>query len=67
MSNAETETERQLVAAREAMDRHREALSTLAKSEPHALQNMTPEMRRQMEIAKERMKKYHAVYRALAK
>lgn len=67
MSNPETEADRQLVAAREAMDRRHEALSALAKSEPDALENRTPEMRRQMEIAKERMKKYHAAYSALAK
>ena len=65
MNKSEPKT--QTAAAEEISEQHREALSALAKSEADALGNMTPEMRRQMEIAKERMKKYHAVYSALAK
>ena len=56
---------RQLDAAREAMDRHREALSALAGTDNAA--NAPEEFRRQVEIARERMKKYKAGYRALAK
>jgi hypothetical protein len=52
---------RQLDAAREVMDRHREALSALAGADT------SEEFRRRLEIARERMKKYKVVYRALAK
>jgi hypothetical protein len=56
---------RQLDAARDAMDRHREALSALAGTDNAA--DTSEEFRRQLEIARERMKKYQVVYRALAK
>jgi len=56
---------RQLDAAREAMDRHREALSALAGTDNAA--NASEEFRRQLEVARERMKKYKLAYRALAK
>ena len=56
------DTARQLDAARKVMDRHREAL---ADTDDAA--STSEEFRRQLEIARERMKKYKAVYRALAK
>jgi hypothetical protein len=61
------EPKRQLAAAREISGQYKEALSALAKTEKDAQESMTPEMRRQMEIARERMKKYEAAYRQLAK
>lgn len=67
MSKTSSDFERQLATANETADQHGDALSALAKSEIEALNGMAPEMRRQMEAAKERMKKYHNVYSKLAK
>ena len=67
MKKTANDLERQLATASEAADQYRDALSALAKSGTEALKDMTPEMRRQMEVAKERMKKYHSVYSKLAK
>ena len=67
MRKTANDLERQLATASEAADQYRDALSALAKSETEAVKDMTPEMRRQMEVAKERMKKYQNVYSKLAK
>ena len=67
MSKTTRDLERQLAAPREVADQYDEALSSSAKSKTEALKDMTPEMRRQMEAARERMKKYHNVYSKLEK
>ena len=53
MRKTANDLERQLATASEAADQYRDALSALAKSETEALKDMTPEMRRQMEVAKD--------------
>jgi hypothetical protein len=53
-----TDVIRQLDAAREVMDRHREALSALAGAD------MSEEFQHQLEIARERMEKYKVAYRS---
>jgi hypothetical protein len=58
-------TARQLDAAREVMDQHREALSSLADTAN--LANTSDEFRRQLKLARKRMKKYETAYSALAK
>jgi hypothetical protein len=54
-------TDKQMTAAREIMDRHRESLSALAGKE-----KPSEELQRRLEVARERMQKYHTVYRALS-
>lgn len=62
MTKDNSEIDKQMAAARETMDRYREALSALAENE-----NTSEEFPRQLEVARERMEKYKGVYRALAK
>jgi hypothetical protein len=54
--------ERQLAASREVADRRDKSLSALADKE-----NVSEEFKRQLDVARERMKKYKGVYRALAR
>lgn len=61
MNDDDEKLSQQMIAARQVMDKHREALSALAGNE------ISPELRRKMEVARERMEKYRTVYRALSK
>lgn len=66
MSKVDSSTEAQLAAAREAMDRYRVALQALA-SDPSAVKgDVGVKLELEMRVARARMKKYYAAYRALA-
>ena len=52
----------QMAAARKTMHQYRDALSALANGHEEA----SATLKTQMEIARERMKKYRMVYRVLA-
>lgn len=61
MTNETEKFEKQVQAAHEGMDRDRAALSALAGND------VSDELRNQIEVARVRMTKYRAVYHALAK
>lgn len=63
MSKDKEHFDKQMKAARVGMDRHREALSALATSPD----NVSSDLQDQLEVARQRMKKYQAVHRTLAK
>jgi hypothetical protein len=65
MSEEKPEIAAQLAIARRIMEDHKEALTALASDED-APPNGTEEFRRQLEVARERMKKYHGAYRTLS-
>ena len=59
MTDDNSEVAKQMAAAREAMNRYREALSTLAGNESES-----EEFQRQLEVARERLEKYKVAYRS---
>jgi cellobiose-specific phosphotransferase system component IIA len=67
MSKATNDLERHLAIANETADQSGDTQSAVAKSETGASNGTISEMQRQMEAARERMKRYHNIYSKLAK
>ncbi len=67
MSKVSRGSDTQVAAAREVMDGYEFALQALASEKPDASTEEGKKLQRQMEIARDRMKKYSTAYRALAR
>ncbi|EHK53573.1 hypothetical protein [Allomesorhizobium alhagi] len=67
MSKVSSDSDIQLATAREVMDGYDIALQALASERPDTSTEEGTKFQRQMEAARERMKKYTIAYRALAK